>query len=100
MTRVLIAVLLLFALAAPVFPFSDKPVDDGVITDRVRQRLVSDPEVKGSAVEVDTKDGVVTLSGKVENGRAKEKAEKLAKKVSGVKSVVNKLVVESPRPPK
>lgn len=100
MTRLFIAVLVLLALAAPVVCFADKPVNDGVITDKVRQRLVSDPEVKGYAVDVDTKDGVVTLSGKVETKIARDKAEKLAKKVSGVKSVINKLVVEPPQPPK
>ncbi len=72
--------------------------DDGAITDRVRQRLFSDPDVKGYTVEVETKNGVVTLSGTVETERAKSKAEKLTKKVSGVKGVVNKLRVEVARP--
>ena len=39
------------------------------------------------------KDGVVTLKGKVEYDEQKIKAEKLARKVSGVKRVDNQLVV-------
>jgi len=85
-------------LVAAIPALSQKKVEDGLITDRVRQRLVSDPEIKGYKVEVETKDGVVTLTGTVETERAKTKAEKVTRKVSGVKSVVNKLRVEGPRP--
>ena len=72
--------------------------DDGAITDRVRQRLFSDPDVKGHAVDVESRNGVVTLGGSVETEKGRAKAEKLAKKVSGVKKVVNNLRVEMLRP--
>jgi len=85
-------------LAFAVPALARKPVDDGLITDRVRQRLFSDPDIKGHTVEVDTKNGVVTLNGTVETERARVKAEKLTRKVSGVKRVINKLRVEPPRP--
>jgi osmotically-inducible protein OsmY len=70
------------------------PSLDDEIFDNVRRRLANDPDVRGGALQVDVKDGVVTLRGKVEKDRAKQKAEKLAKKVKGVKSVVNQLVVD------
>jgi osmotically-inducible protein OsmY len=44
-------------------------------------------------MEVEVKDGVVTLRGKVEYDQQKVKAEKLARKVAGVKHVNNELVV-------
>ncbi len=94
--RLLVSLLLLFAICTPLL--AEKQVDDGVITDRVRQRLFSDPDVKGYTVDVETKQGIVTLSGTVETDRAKQKAEKLTRKVGGVKSVVNNLRVEVPRP--
>ncbi len=94
--RAFLSILVSFAAAVPAF--SQKKVDDGLITDRVRQRLVSDPEIKGYSVDVDTKNGVVTLNGTVESERAKVKAEKVSRKVGGVKSVVNKLRIEAPRP--
>ncbi len=67
---------------------------DGQIYDQVIRRLANDPDVKGGAFEVDVKEGVVTIKGVVEKEKFKEKAEKLAKKVKGVKGVVNQLVVK------
>ncbi len=69
-----------------------KPVnDDNFISDSVRSKLAADPVVKGGAIEVDVKGGVVTLKGKVQEPKQKNKAESLAKKVKGVKSVVNNI---------
>ena len=70
------------------------PSLDDQLFDQVRRRLANDPDVRGGAFQVQVKDGVVTLNGKVEKERYKQKAEKLAKKVKGVKSVVNQLTVE------
>jgi len=82
-----------FALAlafVAAMPAADKvPVDDNYISDSVREKLASDPVVKGGAIEVDVKNGVVTLKGKVQEPKQKTKAESLAKKVKGVKSVVD-----------
>src|SRR5580700_930992 len=72
---------------------ADKPVPDDLIYDQVRQKLASDQVVKGGALTVDVKNGVVTLSGNVQSGKQKDKAEHLAHKVRGVKSVVNELKV-------
>jgi osmotically-inducible protein OsmY len=44
-------------------------------------------------MEVEVKDGVVTLKGKVEYDEQKIKAGKLTRKVSGVQRVDNQLVV-------
>jgi osmotically-inducible protein OsmY len=56
-------------------------------------KLASDPDVKGGALDVDVNQGVVTLKGNVSTEKQKAKAAKLAKKVKGVKSVVNEIVV-------
>ena len=71
------------------------PVNDDTITDQVMIKLASDPVVKGGALKVDVKDGVVTLTGAVEQDKQKEKAEKIAKKVKGVKQVVNNLEIKT-----
>jgi osmotically-inducible protein OsmY len=42
-----------------------KPNDDDRIHDRVRQKLVTDRDVRGGGLEVDVKDGVVTIRGAV-----------------------------------
>lgn len=83
-----------FALLAPAF--GAKPVTDDYISDAVRQKLAADQVVKGGAIDVEVKDGVVTLKGKVQEPRQKAKADRLAKKIRGVKSVVNDLTIEKP----
>jgi hyperosmotically inducible protein len=50
--------------------------------------------VKGGALEAVSKDGVVTLTGTVDTEGQKNKATKLAKKVKGVKSVVNNITIK------
>ena len=87
------ALLLLFSLVLiPVFA-ADKAISDDAISDQVRLRLASDPDVGARAIEVTVNNGAVTLTGKVRNDKQKDKAGKLAKKVKGVQSVDNKLVV-------
>jgi len=73
------------------FYFADKGLSDDSIHDLVKRKLANDPDVKGGALEIDVKDGVVTLRGKVETDKLKQKAERLAKKVNGVKKVVNEI---------
>lgn len=72
------------------------PITDDRILDQVRMKISTDQDVKGGADEVTVKDGVVTIKGRVDTERGKNKASKLAKKVKGVKSVENELVVGPP----
>jgi len=66
---------------------------DDKLYDQVRLKLANHPDVKGGAIEVDVKEGVVTLQGKVRTEKAKVKAESVAGKVKGVKRVINELQV-------
>ncbi len=91
---------LLVALAAwgaRAAPSASSP-DDDAIYDRVRQRLYNDPDVKGYNITIEVKNGVVTLNGTVASEKIRNKAEKLSRKVSGVKQVVNKLEVGEEKP--
>ena len=91
MTRI-VTVLLMFVLClAPLL--AQKGKSDGEIHDQVLIKLAGDQDVKGTGISVDVKDGVVTLTGKVETDKIRSRAEKLAKRVKGVKSVENKLTV-------
>ena len=92
MKRFLAIFLTLSLCLAPVLA-QKRPVTDDNIVDQVRMRLVADAEVKGGALDVRVKDGVVTLAGRVGTDKARHRAEKLAKKVKGVKAVNNNLVV-------
>lgn len=92
--RILLSLLMLIALAGLTLATAQKPpVTDDSIIDNVRLKLAGDPVVKGGALDVSAKDGVVTLRGKVEVEKQKARASKLTKKVKGVKGVDNQLQV-------
>jgi hyperosmotically inducible protein len=79
-------------------PEPDRPVgqvmDDAAITAAVKAKLLADPQVGGLKIDVDTRNGVVYLTGDHMKSQAEiDQAIKLAKETSGVKDVVNKLVV-------
>ncbi len=95
LNRIFLALALLLTCLTAA-PAASKPVSDDFLSDTIRQKLAADTIVKGGAIEVIVKDGVVTLRGTVEEDRQKTKAEKIAKKVSGVKSVTNELKISRP----
>ncbi|MEW5707363.1 MAG: BON domain-containing protein [Pseudomonadota bacterium] len=70
-------------------------VTDAWITAKVKTMLLKDRSVSGLKVNVETKDGVVQLSGFVKNRQQAERAAEIASQVQGVKRVVNSLLVES-----
>ena len=82
-------------LLTPLAFAQKAPVNDDTIFDQVRLKLASDPDVRGGSLDVQVKDGVVTLKGRVDKEAYKQRAEKLAKKIKGVKSVMNQLTVEA-----
>ena len=93
--RTTLSFLLVFALVFPVLAAS-KQVDDNVLYDTVKRKLANDQLVKGGNLDVDVKGGVVTIKGSVEYDNQKARAEKLTKKIAGVKSVVNQITVRRP----
>jgi hyperosmotically inducible protein len=70
-------------------------VTDAAITSAVKTKLLGDPDVKGLNIDVDTKNGVVTLSGKVNTAAERAEAVRLARNTKGVKRVTDKLVREA-----
>ena len=72
---------------------ASEKVSDDEIYDNVRLKLAGDRDVRGTALEVDVKNGVVTLRGEVDKEKNKQRAERLTKKVKGVVRVINELTV-------
>src|ERR1700730_8847667 len=91
----LVAVLLLVTLAMPMLVAQKSGVSDDAISDNVRQRLAIDPDVRGAALEVSVKDGVVTIKGRVHTEKGRKKATEISKKVKGVVNVDNQLKLYS-----
>lgn len=95
-----LTIVLLFGAAAgqAIFAAEQKATNpDDRISDQVRMRLATDQDVKGGALDVVVKDGVVTIKGRIDTEKGKNRATKLAKKVKGVKDVDNQLVVGPPK---
>jgi osmotically-inducible protein OsmY len=67
--------------------------DPGVTT-AVKAKLAADDTVKAYRIDVDTQDKVVTLKGEVDTAGAKTRAVELAKATSGVRDVVDQLVIK------
>ena len=68
-------------------------IDDASITAGVKSELLADERTEGFDINVDTKDGHVTLRGGADTLADKLAATELARKVKGVKSVDNDIVV-------
>lgn len=70
-------------------------VDDAAITATVKAKLVADDELKAIDINVDTKGGVVTLTGAAPSPAAVDRATTIAKSVDGVSNVTNQLTVST-----
>ena len=73
----------------------ERKVDDAAITASVNASLAKDPDLSAMKIDVDTKSGVVTLSGPAPTAAAKDRATSLAQAVDGVAGVNNNLEVRA-----
>jgi len=69
-------------------------VDDATITASVKSTLVADKAANLTRIDVDTNSGIVALNGVVESADQKARAEQLARRVDGVRNVINNLQVQ------
>lgn len=81
-------------------PVDCAAVDDSGITTGVKERIAKSPALKDAGITVETKDGVVTLKGRVKTGGLKGVATRITKRVDCVKKVDNQLSVEQSTKPK
>jgi hyperosmotically inducible periplasmic protein len=68
-------------------------ITDSWITTKINADFVNEDTLKGSDINVDTKDHVVTLKGTVASAAGKARAEEIAKTTKGVKHVNNTLTI-------
>jgi len=74
---------------------AEKVVDDTKITAAIRAGILAEPGLKVLKIDVDTKDGMVTLTGSADSPASVERAKQIASNVQGVKSVDNRLAVSA-----
>src|SRR5262249_32487521 len=72
-----------------------RSVADSAITAMVKSKLSVDDETSSADINVDTKGGVVTLTGAVTTQANKEQAERIARNTEGVTRVINNITVET-----
>ena len=69
-------------------------IDDSTITAKVKSALIDSDETKGGDIKVETRGGVVQLSGFVSTQAQKDAATRVVQAVTGVKSVENGLGIK------
>ncbi|CAN7379035.1 BON domain-containing protein [Acidovorax sp. LjRoot129] len=70
-------------------------INDATITAEVNASLAKDPDLSAVKINVDTVNGKVTLNGPAPSTVARDRAETIAKAVTGVTAVNNQLVVSA-----
>ncbi len=70
-------------------------IDDSTVTAKVKTALTESKETKAHDITVETRGGVVQLSGFVANEAQKSAATKVAQSVDGVKAVKNSISVKN-----
>ena len=81
-----------FAACSTTRPIGEQ-ADDRLIASTVKAKLVGDPEINPFNIDVDAVEGVVTLTGRVDDKATRTEAVKLARETDGVKDVVDRIRV-------
>lgn len=86
------ALLTLAGCASSMVPSDTRRADSG-ITSVIQTSLESNEKVKARQVDVETREGVVYLTGVVDTEEARREAGRVARRTPGVDGVVNELTV-------
>lgn len=76
---------------------SDHPIDDSVITTKIKAKFLEDKEVRADNIEIKTVNGAVELTGTARSKARAAHAVTLARQVNGVKSVRNDIQISPPQ---
>ena len=80
--------------SVPPLAVTEERISDDGITARVQSKFFLDERLTARVIDVETKDGVVTLSGNVGGPTEKQAALSLARSVDGVRDVQDQLTME------
>ncbi len=72
---------------------AEHALTEGSLTAKIKAKMALDDTVKALSIDVDTRDGVVTLTGSVHSVTERTRAVQLARETDGVTSVVDRLVI-------
>ncbi len=72
---------------------AQQALNEGSLTAKIKAKMALDDLVKASAINVDTVEGVVTLTGAIRSEAERKRAVQLARETAGVKAVTDRLVI-------
>ena len=72
---------------------AEHALENGALTAKIKAKMALDDSVKALDINVDTADGVVTLTGTVHSEAERTRAVQLARETAGVTSVTDRLTV-------
>lgn len=72
---------------------AEHALENGALTAKIKAKMALDDSVKALGINVDTADGVVTLTGTVHSQAERTRAVQLARETAGVTSVHDRLTV-------
>lgn len=73
---------------------AQKALANASLTGKIKAKMALDDTIKAVAIDVDTLDGVVTLSGTVKSESQRTRALQLARETAGVTAVTDRLRIE------
>lgn len=76
---------------------AQEALSDGALTAKIKAKMALDDSVKALDLNVDTVDGVVTVTGNVRSRAERERALALARETDGVRNVVDRLTITDAR---
>lgn len=77
---------------------ASQTMSDSSITASVQAKLTADKVSNFPRIDVDTERGIVSLNGIVETAQQRERAERLAREVGGVRGLNNNLQIQAQTP--
>jgi len=86
---VMVAVMMVSLAACSTTRSPGRQVDDATITTKIKAKFATEGDINPFNIAVDTKEGEVTLTGRVKKEEARTRAEQLALETTGVKRVIN-----------
>lgn len=93
-THLAIGLMAVMLLGGAAVAGTDGKLSDKAITHAVEGEFVFDSAVPYNDIDVGTREGIVTLRGRVDNLLSKERAQQIAETVRGVRAVVNEIKVQ------
>jgi osmotically-inducible protein OsmY len=72
---------------------AEQALGDAQLTAKIKSKMALDDRVSAINIDIDSDDGVVTLSGAVKSAAEHDRAVQLARETEGVKRVVDRLTV-------